>query len=76
VLGVEGYQKILDQCRTANISIPVIAIGVIELKDIEGIMQTGVHGIAVSSLIALAHDKKQVVDLITKQFKSCLPNLC
>ena len=76
ILGLEGYQRILNQCRSANIHTPIIAIGGIDLADIEQIIKTGVHGIAISSHIALAQDKMQVVDLIKKQFNNCLQNLC
>jgi thiamine-phosphate pyrophosphorylase len=70
VLGLEGYTRILNQCRACNISIPIIAIGGIGLKDIPDIMQTGVHGIAVSSLIALAANKKQLVETIFQSLKT------
>jgi thiamine-phosphate pyrophosphorylase len=56
ILGLEGYGQLMQQCREAGISIPVIAIGGIRLDDIPSIMQTGVHGIAVSSLIAGAEN--------------------
>jgi thiamine-phosphate pyrophosphorylase len=74
ILGLKGYQEILNQCRAANMYIPIIAIGGIELDDIENIVQTGVHGVAVSSLIALANDKKQVVSQINKQLKAVFSN--
>ncbi|QNK61879.1 thiamine phosphate synthase [Pedobacter sp. PAMC26386] len=51
VLGLEGYQKLMEQVRDAQITIPIIAIGGIKLPDIAGIRQTGIHGIAVSGLL-------------------------
>ncbi|WMJ72803.1 thiamine phosphate synthase [Cytophagaceae bacterium ABcell3] len=59
VLGLEGYQKIMDQCRINNIHIPVIAIGGIKPEDINGILKTGIHGIAVASAINLAENKQE-----------------
>lgn len=64
ILGLKGYETIINQCQQENIKLPIIAIGGIQLADIEAIMQTGVHGIAVSSLITKAENKKEVVDSI------------
>jgi thiamine-phosphate pyrophosphorylase len=66
VLGVEGYKKIIDQMKKENSFIPVYAIGGIELEDIEGIMSTGVYGIAVSGLITHSPNKKELVEKINK----------
>lgn len=51
ILGLEGYHNILDQLRSANITIPVIAIGGIEKSDIDPLLSTGIHGVAVSGLL-------------------------
>ncbi|WP_038031449.1 thiamine phosphate synthase [Thermonema rossianum] len=58
VLGLEGYRQIVQQMKTAGIQLPVIAIGGIRLDDIPALLQTGVWGIALSSLIAHAPDRK------------------
>lgn len=54
ILGVEGYQTILEQMEAAGIEIPVLAIGGIVLEDLPLIMETGVWGLAVSSLMTNA----------------------
>lgn len=51
VLGLEGYRSIMAQCRAADISLPVVAIGGITLDDLPAIMATGVSGVAVSGAI-------------------------
>lgn len=56
ILGVEGYERIMDQCRDAGIEIPVFAIGGIQYEDIGPLMTTGITGIAVSSAITQAKD--------------------
>lgn len=61
VLGLEGYKTIMQQMREANIRIPIIAIGGIELFDIESIMQTGVYGVAVSGAITHAENPGKTV---------------
>lgn len=61
ILGLEGYWDIINKMRLAGINIPVIAIGGIEPADIPAIMQTGVHGVAVSGAITYAADAGQMV---------------
>lgn len=56
VLGLEGYQRIMEQCVSAKIKIPVIAIGGILKDDIMSLLQTGVYGVAVASAIGMAGD--------------------
>ncbi|MCS6824393.1 MAG: thiamine phosphate synthase [Cytophagaceae bacterium] len=56
LLGLEGYEKIMQQCRMHNINLPVIAIGGIKKEDIKDLFNTGIYGIAVSSAISNASD--------------------
>lgn len=69
ILGLSGYQSILQSLKEKHISIPVIAIGGIMPEDIAGLMETGIHGIAVSGVITHATDKQAVVNLIHQQLK-------
>ena len=69
VLGLGGYEKLLNQCEKEGINIPVLAIGGLTLEDIEDLIQAGVYGIAVSSLIALAPDPKGVVEKIYEKLR-------
>lgn len=65
ILGLEGIKEIMQELSARNISIPVIAIGGILEEDVPAILQTGVHGIAVSGLITHAANKKQTILSIT-----------
>lgn len=56
VLGLEGYKKIIQQCKDADYNIPIFAIGGICLEDVGALMQTGITGIAVSGAIINADD--------------------
>lgn len=56
ILGLEGYRSVLKQMHEAGITLPVVAIGGIHTDDIPLIMQTGVHGIAISGAITHAAD--------------------
>lgn len=69
ILGLGGYQSILQSLKEKNIRIPVIAIGGILPEDLPALMETGIHGIAVSGLITHATDKQGVVSQIHHQLK-------
>jgi thiamine-phosphate pyrophosphorylase len=56
VLGLEGYMNVMEQMRKAEISVPLIAIGGIELADIDPLLEVGIHGIAVSGLLTRSND--------------------
>lgn len=66
ILGLEGYQKINDTLRTANVNIPVIAIGGVLESDLIDLRSTGIHGIAVSGLITKAENKLELVNELYK----------
>ena len=51
VLGLEGYGRLLQQMREAQIHVPLVAIGGITEADIPALLQTGVQGIALSGSI-------------------------
>jgi thiamine-phosphate pyrophosphorylase len=63
LLGYEGYRTLERQ----PIDIPVIAVGGVQLKDIEPLMQTGVYGIAVSSAVNLSLDPGGMVKEIYRR---------
>lgn len=69
ILGLNGYHSILQALKEKHIVIPVIAIGGIMPEDIPGLMEAGVHGIAVSGMITHATDKQAVVNRIHEQLK-------
>jgi thiamine-phosphate pyrophosphorylase len=59
IVGLQGYSAML---QFYNSTIPVIAIGGIQLEDVQPLMNTGVYGIAVSSAINLADNKPKVIN--------------
>lgn len=67
LLGLEGYRNILQQCQDEGLRVPLIAIGGIELTDIDEILHAGVYGIAVSSLISKAAKPEEVVEAILQK---------
>lgn len=56
VLGVEGYSEIIDSVRRKGIDLPIVAIGGIEITDIELLREAHVNGVAVSGAIIGADD--------------------
>ncbi len=56
VLGEEGYRHILSWCRERGYTLPVVAIGGIELDDIAPLMRCGIAGVALSGMLLRAAD--------------------
>ena len=67
ILGLEGMSEIMNAVRIELINIPIIAIGGIVPDDVDGIMNTGVHGIAVSSAINQSADKQGVIKALMEK---------
>lgn len=61
ILGLEGYSSIISKMAASQIEIPLYAIGGITLEDVESLMQTGIHGIAVSGLITKSDQKDKLI---------------
>ena len=65
ILGINGY-SIIQQLN--NSTIPIIAIGGIQVEDVKPLINTGVYGVAVSSAINLSENKeaaiKSFIDLV------------
>jgi thiamine-phosphate pyrophosphorylase len=58
LLGFDGYRKLQQH---PEIEIPAIAVGGIQLADVEHLLETGIYGIAVSAAVNLAIDPKQAL---------------
>lgn len=61
-LGLEGYQKLFEQMREADIHLPVVAIGGIENEDIPALMRAGASGIAISGTILQADNPEEMTE--------------
>lgn len=70
ILGLPGYQNIMQQINAAHINIPVIAIGGILADDVAAIMQTGVYGVAVSGGITYAKNREGIVEQMYQQLNA------
>jgi len=70
VLGIEGYQNIMNQMKIAGLAIPVLAIGGILESDVLPLIKVGVHGVAISGAITFANDPRQIVKSFYQQTES------
>lgn len=66
ILGLDGSQSILDQLKENRIQIPIYAIGGILLEDVESLIKTGIHGIAVSGLITESDNKSKLITALNE----------
>lgn len=66
VLGFEGYELIIQKCKDAGITTPIVAIGGIQVEDISKIMKTRVFGIALSGLVVKSDDMHEIIKKIKK----------
>ncbi|GAB3828176.1 thiamine phosphate synthase [Pontibacter rugosus] len=69
ILGLQGYAAILEQCKAAGITTPIIAIGGITAEDVPQLMPTGIHGVAVSSAITLAANRAAAISEIMQNLQ-------
>lgn len=59
VLGLEGYHKLFEQLKQEKTIVPpVVGIGGICSEDVEVLLATGLHGVAVSGAISQASSVK------------------
>ena len=59
LLGVSGYADAMTALRAKGIALPVLAVGGVQLSDIEDLMATGIFGIAASAAINQAPDMEE-----------------
>ena len=67
ILGLEGYGKILTQLKQQQIETPIYAIGGILTDNVESIIKTGIHGIAVSGLITESDSKTKLITALNEK---------
>ena len=68
ILGIEGYQNILQNCAELEIDIPIYAIGGIQQNDVEKLISIGVHGIAISGLLTQANHPEKILSQLNELY--------
>ncbi|WP_442590572.1 thiamine phosphate synthase [Pedobacter sp. AW31-3R] len=72
ILGIAGYQEIMEQMKQAGITIPVIAIGGIEPEDLPLLLDTGIHGVAVSGALDARNEQSKRIEAFYQQLTTSL----
>jgi thiamine-phosphate pyrophosphorylase len=67
IVGLSGYMAIMEKVKQANIKLPIIAIGGIDIEDIPSIMQAGIFGVAVSGALTYAKDPTNRIKRMYRQ---------
>jgi thiamine-phosphate pyrophosphorylase len=67
ILGLEGYQSIITQIKHSRIEIPIYAIGGIALENVDTLIKTGIHGIAVSGIITQSEHKQKLITQLNEK---------
>lgn len=62
VIGLQGYVSLMEEVRNAGITLPVIAIGGIELADLPLLMRTGIHGVAISAALTNLNNTEKILN--------------
>lgn len=66
ILGLSGYQNILNSLQPFHSPIPIIAIGGVTGEDIPALINAGIYGVAMSNSIIHADNPKHEVSQIHK----------
>ena len=66
LLGIDGYKTILQKMDDITIEIPILAVGGVAIDDVELLLSTGVHGLAVSAAINHASDTAKALQIFYK----------
>lgn len=72
LLGLSGYSDILQSLAKQQYDIPVYAIGGITVTDIDSLLETGIHGIAVSGMISQHPNPKQLLTQLNQKLYETL----
>lgn len=67
ILGLSGYFNILQKIKKNKIEVPVYAIGGITLKDVSPLMETGIHGIALSGIITESDEREKLIQQLNEK---------
>jgi thiamine-phosphate pyrophosphorylase len=67
ILGLDGYHEIIKKIKNSNLEIPIYAIGGITLENVDQLIDTGIHGIAVSGIITKSLEKGKLITQLNEK---------
>ena len=66
---LSDYKSAVEKFKELNLDLPIFAVGGVELKDVQMLMETGIYGIAVSHAINFADDFADEYDAFSAAVK-------
>jgi thiamine-phosphate pyrophosphorylase len=70
IIGLEGYKHLMRKVQEAGISVPIVAIGGIDIDDLPALMNTGIYGVALSGALTNQEDLMHKLKLINTTLTS------
>jgi thiamine-phosphate pyrophosphorylase len=74
VIGLGGYQRLMDWMKQNELTIPMVGIGGVGLGDVDPLLQTGLQGLAVSSAITKAESITSKTKLFLRKIQKTQQN--
>jgi len=66
ILGIEGYQHVMNSLKSKGIEIPIFAIGGIKVEDVNDILNTGIYGVALSGMLTNIKNPTEIITQLNK----------
>jgi thiamine-phosphate pyrophosphorylase len=66
ILGIEGYQHVMNSLKSKGIEIPIFAIGGIKVEDVNAILNTGIYGVALSGTLTHIKNPTEIITQLNK----------
>lgn len=70
IIGLDGYERLMNQIVQAGIRIPIIAIGGIEEQHVSSLMKTGIYGVAVSGALTNRADLSEQISSLYHELQT------
>ena len=66
ILGIEGYQHVMNSLKSKGIEIPIFAIGGIKVEDVNDILSAGIYGVALSGTLTHIKNPTEIITQLNK----------
>ena len=66
LVSLENYRLVASQLKACKINVPVLAVGGVQLTDVEALLSTGIYGVAVSAAVNTAEDPSNAISEFRK----------
>lgn len=69
VLGLGGYENILNSYQKTDKTLPIVAIGSVGQENVSALRALGFHGVAIASAINHSKNKRELIKEINKELR-------